>query len=79
MSNLTYIGRPDEETDSNYFKEAMTKLIENMLNKGDLSIELRMRAIEQILFKTSSEDRNRLFDHIYEKIDNAENRMTIEN
>lgn len=46
MSNLTYIGRPDEETDSNYFKEAMTKLIENMLNKGDLSIELRMRAIE---------------------------------
>ena len=54
MSNLTYIGRPrsydfskpNEETDSNYFKEAMTKLIENMLNKGDLSIELRMRAIE---------------------------------
>ena len=32
-----------------------------------------------MLFKTSQADRNRLFDHIYERIGNVEKKMQIEN
>ena len=82
LSNLTYVGKlkeQEEDPDGNYFKDNLIKLVESMTKRGELSIELRLRAIEQVLFKTSSEDRNRLFDHIYEKIENAEKRMMIEN
>ena len=49
-----------------------------MLKSGELPIEPRIRSLEQVLFKTSQSDRNRLFDHIYEKIKMIENNTKIE-
>lgn len=49
-----------------------------MMVKGEIPFESRMKAMEQVLFKTSSKDRNRLFDHIYEKISKSEKSLLIE-
>ena len=41
-------------------------------NEHNQTIEKRVKSLEQVLFKTSQADRNRLFDHIYEKIKQVE-------
>ena len=43
-------------------------MLETLIKRGELSFDHRIREIEEILFKKTSSERNRLFDHIYEKI-----------
>ena len=63
---------------SNYFRDGVKNMIADMIGNGEIPFESRMKAMEQVLFKTSASDRNRLFDHIYEKIAKAEKSLLIE-
>ena len=49
-----------------------------MMERNELGYEDRIRSLEQVLFKTSQSDRNRLFDHIYEKIGSQNSTMLVE-
>ena len=56
----------------------MRELLNYMVQHEELGIEQRVRTLEQVLFKSNQSDRLRLFDHIYEKIDNVDRKLKIE-
>lgn len=59
-------------------RQGISDLVFETLEDHNVSIEKRVKSLEQVLFKTSQADRNRLFDHIYEKIAVVEKRVAID-
>jgi uncharacterized coiled-coil protein SlyX len=41
-------------------------------------MDKRIKVLESVLFKTSESDRNRMFDHIYKRIDKVEHDRILE-
>ena len=54
------------------FQSNLNQSFTEVILTTDHPIEKRVKSLEQVLFKTSQADRNRLFDHIYERIRNVE-------
>lgn len=85
LSSLLKTGESSEDQPkalsqkAQVIRQALSSMVADVLQTEDLPIELRVKALEKVLFKTSQADRNRLFDHIYEKIDNVEKKQAIEN
>ena len=63
---------------NNFLINGIKGLIRETLDKGEFPLDNRVKSLEQVLFKTSQADRNRLFDHIYERINNSEKHLLIE-
>ena len=87
LNDLMYVPKVRESAEfhddmtpnrSNYFRDNLKDLLSHMMDSNELKIEPRIRALEQILFKTTQQDRNQFFEHIYEKIRNAESTLKIE-
>ena len=78
--SILEISDPKKEgLDGQAFRQGIATLISNVIQSTDSPIEKRVKSLEQVLFKTSQADRNRLFDHIYEKIALTEKKMLLEN
>ena len=49
-----------------------------MVENGELVLEQRVKMLEQVLYKKGTEEREWLFEHIYEKIKCTEKCLSIE-
>ena len=78
--NSSSFNRQIDETSSDELRQGMIDLVHKTMDENvNQTIEPRVKSLEAVLFKTSQADRNRLFDHIYEKIKQVDKKFSIEN
>lgn len=78
--NSSSFNRQIDETSPDELRQGMIDLVHKTMDEQvNQTIEPRVKSLEAVLFKTSQADRNRLFDHIYEKIKQVDKKFSIEN
>lgn len=60
--------KPDGD---NVLLKGITKVVGEQFEDASGKLDKRIKTLETVLFKTSEQERSRLFDHIYEKIANS--------
>ena len=78
LIDMVQFDEVDKEAEKNEFQKGLEVLIERINLDPDNPTEQRIKSLEAVLFKTSQADRNRLFDHIYEKISSVDKKFNIE-
>ena len=78
LIDMVQFDEVDKDAEKNEFQKGLEALIERINLDPDNPTEQRIKSLEAVLFKTSQADRNRLFDHIYEKISKVDKKFNIE-